>query len=355
MAARRTNPADIIRQLQATSPPRPQSLYVVMGDEILLVNESLDALRHIATQAGYTERISLRLDARSDWSELLAAIQNASLFGEDRLVVANLPSGRPGRTGGDVLQQLSALAEGKQLGGSMVIVCLPALDRATRNAKWAKALLASATVLDVPAISRQRLPEWISQRLAAQDQHTHRDNLVWMADQVEGNLLAAHQEIQKLALLYPAGELSADNVQAAVLNVARYNVFALRDAMLAGDPSRTLTILEGLRAEGEAPPLVLWAIGDEIRVLARLAVAHGQGQLDGAFRHHRVFGPRQSLVRRALDRVAPHQWPAAVHHAHEVDRLIKGLPPKGRLTDPWAELARLALRVSGQPAVPARP
>src|SRR5690606_25701669 len=190
-------------------------------------------------------------------------------------------------------------------------------------------------------IERERLPAWIGQRLARQNQQVDAATLQWIADKVEGNLLAAHQEIQKLGLLYPEGPIAAEDVERAVLNVARYDVFGLRDAMLAGDAARVVRMMAGLRAEGEALPLVLWAVGEEVRLLARLSAIRQAGQdLAGAMRRLRVFGARERLLRQALDRVPAQAWPAAVQHAHEVDRLIKGLSAPGRLADPWEEMTR---------------
>lgn len=344
--AKRLDPERLIRQFDTASPPSPDPLTVLTGDETLLVNECADALRAAAAHHGYTERVSLTLDARGDWSSLQAAMQSISLFGDRRVVSLNLPSGRPGRTGGDALQALAAAAGSGQLHDVLVIVMLPRLDRATQSAKWAQALLKAATVVDIPQIDRARLPQWTAQRLARQGQHTRPETLEWIADRVEGNLLAAFQEIQKLGLLYPEGELTPEQVEHAVLDVARYNVFGLRDAMLAGQADRMLAMLQGLRAEGEALPLILWAIGDEVRTLARLAAARESGQLQAEMRRQRVFGQRERLVRDTLDRVAPQVWPAAVQHAHDIDRLIKGLTPAGRMNDPWAEMARLGLRVA---------
>lgn len=349
---RRIDADRLIHQLQGSNTPQLDPLYLITGDETLLVNECVDALRAASAAAGYSERTSLSLDARSDWSALLAALQSISLFGDQRLVTAAIPSGRPGRTGGEALQELVRQVKSGNASNTVVVIMLPRLDRASRAAKWAQALMDTATVIEIAPVERGRLPHWIGERLARQDQRTERTALEWMADRVEGNLLAAHQEIQKLGLLYPAGAISTADVEQAVLNVARYNVFGLRDAMLAGQAKRALTMLGGLQAEGEAPPLVLWAIGDEIRVLARLAAARDKGDLQSELRRQRVFGARESLVRQALDRVAPSVWPAAVRHAHDIDRLIKGLPAPDRMHDAWAEMARLAMRVAlgGRPA-----
>lgn len=322
-------------------------LYIVSGDEPLLITETIDALRAAAARDGYTERVSLALDARGDWSAVMAATQNVSLFGERRLIELKIPSGKPGKTGGDALLKLAGLVLDGALTDILILISLPRLDKTTRNTKWASGLDRAGTSIDIATIERAALPGWIAQRLTRQRQQLEPASLQWMADKVEGNLLAAFQEIQKLALLYPEGMISAADVERAVLNVARYNVFDLRDAMLTGNAARALSILKGLRAEGEALPLVLWAVGEEIRIMARLAWAQALGQdLSGELRAQRVFGAREQLMRQALTRLPARSWPGAVRHSHEVDRLIKGLPTPGRLDDPWEELARLILRIA---------
>ncbi|ARP87276.1 DNA polymerase III subunit delta [Bordetella genomosp. 9] len=321
-------------------------LYAISGDEPLLVTEAMDALRAAARAAGYTERTSMVMDARSDWSAVFAATQTVSLFGDRRLLELKIPTGKPGKTGADTLIKLAEQADGAGDPDTLIVVGLPRLDKATRDSKWAAAL-ARGIMVDIPTIERGRLPAWIGERLARQNQRADAATLQWMADKVEGNLLAAHQEIQKLGLLYPEGPLEAEAVERAVLNVARYDVFGLRDAMLAGDVARTVRMLDGLRAEGEALPLVLWAVGEEIRILARVAQARAGGQDAGAMmRRLRIFGAHERLAMQALSRVPPRAWPAAVQHAHDVDRIIKGLPVPGRLADPWEEMTRLALRVA---------
>lgn len=353
--ARSLDPEKLLHQLKADASYTLAPLYIISGDEILLVTESGDALRAAATRAGYSERISLTLDARSDWSSLIGATQNTSLFGDQRLIDVSISSGKPGRNGAEALIKLAHLVSSGALADTLLLVSLPRLDRATKASKWAQALLQAGTLVDVNNIGRPDLPGWIARRLAAQGQQLDRPTLEWMADKVEGNLLAAHQEIQKLGLLYPEGNISASDVEQAVLNVARYNVFGLRDAMLGGHPAKTLTMLYGLRAEGEALPLILWAIGDEVRVLARLSAVQESGQdVSAEMRRQRVFGQREQLLRQTLRRVPARTWPAAVQHAHDIDRLIKGLHPSGRLNDPWEELARLALRIAINPPAQSR-
>lgn len=344
--ARRLDHDGLLRQLQqSTAPLSP--LYIVSGDESLLVIEALDALRSAAVAQGYTERIRLVMDARSDWSAVMGATQNVSLFGDRKLLDIALPSGKPGRTGGETLEVLARKVRDGELSDVLVALSLPRLDRATRSSKWAGALFEAGTLVEVPSIDRKSLPRWIGQRMARQGQELDADTLNWMADKVEGNLLAAFQEIQKLGLLHPAGKISGEDVRRAVLDVARYDVFDLRDAMLAGNATRALSILHGLRGEGEALPLVLWAVGEEIRLLSRLADLQASGgDLASEMRRHRVFGPREQGLRRTLTRLPHRAWRAAAQHVHDIDRLVKGLKVPGLLDDPWEELARLLLRIT---------
>jgi DNA polymerase-3 subunit delta len=344
---RRLDPDTLSSTLEKTPIDTLGPLFVVSGDEPLLVIETTDALRAAATTAGYTDRSQLTLDARGDWSSLLAALQTVSLFGDRRLITLSIPGGKPGKTGGETLQKVAELVNSGAVSDTLLVVSLPRLDKTTRSTKWANALFEAAATLEVRTVERNDLPGWISRRLARQNQSLSREALEWMADNVEGNLLAAFQEIQKLALLYPQGQLSAEEVQRAVLNVARYDVFGLRDAMLAGQAKRALTILWGLKAEGEALPLVFWAVGDEVRTLCRLAAVQAAGgDLGAELRRQRAFGSREQGLRQTLARVPVAVWPTALQHAHDIDRLIKGLKVPGRLPDPWEELARLTARIA---------
>jgi DNA polymerase-3 subunit delta len=330
---------------QLASAPELPACCVLAGEEILLLTETVDAFRASAARLGCTERSHWVMDARSDWSPVLAAARNSSLFGDLRLLEVSLPGGKPGKTGADALLNLAELAAKGQLPDVRLLIQLPALDRATQQSKWVTTLRQQAHWIDIPGIARDTLPAWIADRLHRQEQGTDPETLAWLADKVEGNLLAAHQEIQKLALIYPAGALSPEQVQTAVLNVARYNLYDLRDAMLLGQADRALTVLEGLRAEGEALLLVLWAVGEEIRILCRVSDL-GPANLDAGLRANRLFGARERLARQALRRIPAAVWPLALRHVHEIDRMIKGVPVEGRLSDPWDELARLVMRMA---------
>src|SRR6478672_11074219 len=236
-----------------------RSLYTLHGDEPLLVQEFADALRAAAREQGYTERtVHTVAGAHFDWSEVLASGGSLSLFADKQIVEIRIPSGKPGKDGSVALQQVAELARGND--STLTMVMLPRLDKATKTGAWFAALEGHGTSIQIDPIERGALPQWIAQRLALQGQRVMpgdegQRTLQFFADRVEGNLLAAHQEIQKLALLHPAGELSWEQVEGAVNNVARYDVFKLSEAVLAGTPQRVARMLDGLQAEGEAEVL----------------------------------------------------------------------------------------------------
>ena len=243
-------------QLSAHLQKGLRSLYTLHGDEPLLVQEAADAIRAAARTQGYTERtVHTVAGAHFDWSEVLAAGGSLSLFAERQIVEVRIPSGKPGKDGSTALQQLAQAAEGND--STLTLVLLPRLDKMTRGGAWFGALEGSGVTIQVDPVERSALPQWIAQRLSQQGQRVvageeGQRTLQFFADRVEGNLLAAHQEIQKLALLHPAGELGFEQIESAVLNVARYDVFKLSEAVLAGQAARVQRMLDGLQAEGEA-------------------------------------------------------------------------------------------------------
>jgi DNA polymerase-3 subunit delta len=334
-----------IEQLGAHLNKGLAALYTISSDEPLLALETADKLRAAARAAGYAEREVLHVDARTDWSTVLAASQSMSLFGDRKLLEIRLPTGKPGKDGSQALQDYAARVSPDTL----TLIALPRLDRQAKESAWFTALDRAGVVFDIPVVERAQLPAWIGARLAAQEQSADRACLEWIADRVEGNLLAAHQEIQKLALLHPPGALSLEAVQDAVMSVARYDVFKLNEAMLAGDLARLARMLEGLRAEGEAAPLVLWAIAEEIRTLARLASGlEKRTPLPNLMQQLRIWGPRQRLVEPALKRLAAHPGAldAALQRAAELDKMVKGLRIAFTSGDEWNELLLLARRIA---------
>ena len=318
-------------------------VYVVSGDEPLLAIEAQDAIRAAARRAGYSEREVVHVDGRSDWSTITGAAQGLSLFAERRILEIRLPGGKPGKDGGEALKAHAA-AVGDDL---LTLVSLPALDRTGRNSAWATALDTAGVWVDVPAIARAQLPAWIGQRLARQQQSAPPDALEFIADRVEGNLLAAHQEVSKLALLYPAGALTLAQVQDAVLDVSRFEVFGLPLAMLAGDAPRLLKMLAGLRAENEPLPLILWAVSEEVRTLLRLRTLLDRGQpFAQAAREVWVRREKEQATQSALRRLDVARLAPLLARCADLDRLIKGLRVKGRDSDPWLELTEIALDVA---------
>ncbi|NUU02949.1 DNA polymerase III subunit delta [Herbaspirillum robiniae] len=318
-------------------------LYVIASDEHLLALEAADKIRRAARANGFTEREVLVVERSFKWGELLAANQSQSLFGDKKLIELRIPTGKPGRDGGAALQDYAASLSPDNL----TIISLPKLDWATQKAAWVGALQQAAVYIDIPLVERNQLPGWIAHRLTAQQQSADRACLDFIADRVEGNLLAAHQEIQKLGLLYPAGKLSFEQVQDAVLNVARYDVFKLNEAMLSGDVARLTRMMDGLKGEGEALPLVLWAVTEEIRTLLKLKSGMAQGKPVGALlKEYRIWGPREKLMEPALRRISLAALESALQEAALVDRMVKGLRAKAFAGDPWDALTQLGLKLA---------
>lgn len=348
-------------QLSAHLQKGLRSLYTLHGDEPLLVQEAADAIRAAARSQGYTERtVHTVSGAHFDWSEVLAAGGSLSLFAERQIVEVRIPSGKPGKDGSTALQQLAQAAEGND--STLTLVLLPRLDKMTRGGAWFAALDSFGITLQVDPVERAALPQWIAQRLAQNGQRVvagdeGQRTLQFFADRVEGNLLAAHQEIQKLALLHPAGELTFDHVEAAVLNVARYDVFKLSEAVLAGQAARVQRMLDGLRAEGEAEVLVHYTLAEDIRALKRVKDAMGQGRpLPIALREQRVWGLKERLFERVLPRLSATSLDNLLHAAHVVDGIVKGLKAPGWPTDGWQALQRLAMQLCAECTTPqARP
>jgi len=318
-------------------------LYVIASDEHLLALEAADKIRKAARAQGIGEREVLTVERSFKWGELIAANQSQSLFGDRKLIELRVPTGKPGKDGGQALQDYAADLSPD----NVTLITLPKLDWQTQKSAWVSALQQAAVYIDIPLVERAQLPGWIGVRLAAQKQSADRQSIDFIADRVEGNLLAAHQEIQKLALLYPEGKLSFEQVHDAVLNVARYDVFKLNEAMLSGDAARLVRMLEGLKGEGEALPLVLWAVAEEIRTLLKLKAAAAQGKsIPMLLKEYRIWGPRERLMEPALRRLKLSTLQAALQEAAQIDKMIKGLRAKAFSGDAWDAMLQLGLKVA---------
>ena len=338
-------------QLSAHLEKGLRSLYTLHGDEALLVQEAADAIRAKARSQGYSERsVHVVSGAHFDWSEVLAAGGSMSLFADKQLLEIRIPTGKPGKEGSPMIQQLAQTAEGND--STLTLFLLPRLDAVTKKGAWFGALEQYGVTLQIDSLERAQLPQWIAQRLKQQGQSVAAGQegqscLQFFADRVEGNLLAAHQEIQKLGLLYPQGELSQAQVESAVLNVARYDVFKLSEAVLAGQVARVQRMLDGLQAEGEAAVLVHYTLAEDIRALKRVKDAMAEGKpLPMALREQRIWGAREKLFERVLPRLSSTRLAQLLQNAHQVDGIVKGLKVADWPTDPWQALQRLALRVS---------
>lgn len=315
----------------------------IHGDEPLLVQEAAHSVRQALRSAGFDERQVLDAGRGFRPDALLAEASALSLFASRRLIELRL-AGKPAKEIGQALAEAASQASED----TRLLVCGPRLDRAVTDSAWFAAVDRIGLIVPIWPIERARLPQWIATRLASQKQHADRTTLELIAERVEGNLLAAHQEIGKLGLLFPEGELPAEETRAAVLDVARYDAFDLVAAMLAGDAPRALRSLDGLRAEGVAEPLVLWALADALRTLLRLTEARSAGRpLAQAMRESRVFGPRERLFEQALRRLDEDAIRAALQRAARTDRMIKGLDATGG----WQGLESLAMSVAGAPTL----
>lgn len=324
-----------------------KALYVVYGDETLLALEAADRIRAKARANGYAERELLTVDSGFKWPQLAAAASSQSLFSPLKLLELRVPTGKPGVEGAAALQAYCAALPTDVV----TLIYLPGVDWRAQKAAWFEALERAGVAVEARTVARKALPEWLAGRLRLQDQDADEETLAFIADRVEGNLMAAYQEVQKLALLCPTGRVSAEQVREAVLDVARYDVLNLGPAMLEGDALRLVRMMDGLRGEGAAAPLVLWTLTEEIRAIGKVLAGIAAGKpFNLLWREARVWGSaHQQAMQRQAGRFSLPQVHAALRHAAAIDRVVKGLA-KGDL---WDELLQLALRFAqGARAMP---
>lgn len=320
-------------QLSQHLPPK-QHLFVLAGDEPLSITETIDQIRAAARQHGAQERASFTVERYFNWGQVSQFLQSFSLFTEQRILEINLPTGKPGVEGAKVLQQLAEYPSAD----TTIILTLPAPDRDMNQSAWFEALTQQGVLLLLNQVALPQLPEWIAQRLALQQQSADEASRRFIAEQVEGNLLAAHQEIQKLGLLYPPGALSEASIRQCVLNVARFDVSQLSQAMLYGDQARVLRMIGGLREEGETAVAVMNPLIWLFRPLLQVKLAIQDGKpMQQALSQARLFGDRQQMVKRALELLSQKHIEAALQKLSEVDRIAKGVGDG----DAWLELSRL--------------
>jgi DNA polymerase-3 subunit delta len=321
-------------------------VWLVGGDQPLLVDEAVAQIRAAAQARGYDERQSAQSEPGFDWRAWAGGFDSLSLFASRRLVELRLPTGKPGVEGGKVLEAWAV----RPPADTLLLITAPRLDKAALAVKWVKAVEGEGVLVQTWPPTLERLPEWIGQRLGRHGLKADRDTLAWLTARVEGNLLAAHQEIEKLALLLPPGPLDMATARACVADVARYDVGDLSEAFLKGDASRFCRILDGLKAEGEGLPLVLAVFGAEVRTLYRLAAGLARGErLPGLMAAMKIWESRQGLLERALKRADLARLARAMESLARLDRAAKGLLRE----DAWDALKQLGLALMGQGRAPA--
>ncbi len=326
-----------------------REVYVVHGDETLLAQEALDSIRTAARAKGFSERCVFTVaGSHFDWSAVQAQAGSMSLFAEAQIVELRIPSGKPGKEGSDALQRLC-----KSLGPELLLlISLPRLDKTQLSSAWFMALEAAGATVRVDPIERRALPQWLARRasqmgLKLADGEDGQRALALLSDRVEGNLLAAHQELQKLALLHLAEPLGVAQIEAAVTDVARFEAAQLSEALWNGDLPRTLRLLDALEAEGEAAVRLHWLLADDVRALRRAAAIVAAGRpVPLALREARVWGARERWFERLLPRLTLRDINPMVVDAHTVDGLCKGLRTPGWPSEPWAALRQWVLRLS---------
>jgi DNA polymerase-3 subunit delta len=332
-------------QLQQHLSRELKPLYIVFGDETLLAIEAADRIRAKARAEGYSERTVLTADSGFKWSELAFTGSSQSLFAARRVLEVRVPTGKPGTEGAAALQAYSASPPPD----TVTLVVLPGVDWRAQKAGWFESLDRAGVAVEAKPVARRALPEWLAGRLKAQEQEADAETLEFIAGRVEGNLLAAHQEVQKLALLCPPGRIAFEQAREAVLDVARYDVFNLGEAILKGDVLHLARMMDGLKGEGVAPPLVLWAIAEEIRTIGRVLDATAAGKAPPQLWYDaKVWGDgHRQAMQQNHRRFTTEQVEAAIAHAAKADRMVKGLI-RG---DVWDELLQLGLRfATGAPA-----
>ncbi len=344
-------PEQLIGQLGAqlaAAPPRLLApVYLVSGDEPLLVNEVVDALRAAALGRGCEERESHVVERGFSWEEVTASLRNLSLFSTGKLVEIRLPTPTPGEEGSRYMRQIA----GRPADGNTVVIITPALTRKIAESAWASALAAAGVWVETHVPGLTELPAWIGQRFRAAGLSCDAEGLELLAGRVEGNLLAAQQEIQKLALLHPTGTaLTAVQIRAAVADGARFDVFQLSDAALSGDVERAVRVLGGLRDEGTAAALVLWSLVRESLVLVDAGVRASRESsplraVQGAVQAARVWQSRTDLYLRALRNHKSGGLRRLLRMTSRADQVVKGARPG----DPWNALLELTLALAGRP------
>jgi len=331
-------------KLAADLKSRLRKLYIVSGDEQLLVQETTDYIRRALRSYGFMGRELFHAEVGFKWTSLLQSTVSMSLFAEKKLVEVRLPSGKPGDLGGKILTEvLDQLNE-----DTVLLLVLPKAGQDVQRSRWFKALETEGAFVQIWPIEAKNLPRWLTNRFQQAGLKVTREALQLMADRVEGNLLAAVQEIERLRLIAVDGRVDVQEVMDGVADSARYDVFRLLDAAIAGDAVRSIRMIRGLKAEGLEIMFILAMVAREIRNLEKMKTGLESGQSrDTVFKQARVWKNREALVSRFLDRQQVDSLRQMVSSTGQIDRVVKGLD----LGDPWRDLQEVLLCLSGNPAI----
>lgn len=327
-----------IEQLPAQLRNNLLPVYIVSGDEPLQVSEAEDMIRAQARSMEFSEREVFHAESGFDWGTLYEAGNALSLFATRRIIELRLPKLKIGDSGAKALMDYVA----NPSPDNVLIITMPRLDGNVKKAKWYKAVEGVAGVIQVWPVESNQLIGWVARRMKQKGLNASREAVAYLAEKVEGNLLAASQEIEKLSLLHQ-GDVDLDVVAESVADSAHFDVFALVDVALEGKPQRVERVLSILRASGVEPILVQWALSREIRSMLELSQSYRGGNADALFRKHRVWGKRVQLVKGVLERSRPKHWKSMLVHTARIDRMIKGMASG----NPWDELLKLALSMGG--------
>ncbi|MCF7969898.1 MAG: DNA polymerase III subunit delta [Methylococcaceae bacterium] len=323
-------------QLSAALAKKLAPIYFLSGDEPLQLGEAVDAVRRAAKIAGYDSREVLTVDAGFSWADFLQAADSMSIFSEKKIIDLRMPVCKPGAEGSKALvNYCERLPE-----DTLLLISTGKLEKAAKKSKWLMALEKHGVVVQVWPLAGDALMQWLQQRLRDRGLIVGKTDVAIIASRVEGNLLAAAQEIEKLYVLYGQGSISNQQIQDAVADGSRYDVFNLVDAALSGRVERVLKILSGLRHEGIAAPIVLWALAREMRNLIHIKRQLDAGQAQNVvFMQYQVWDNRQKLVSYALARLKQKNLMLGLLLAAQADRQIKG----AQLGDCWESLLQIAL------------
>jgi len=316
-------------------------VYLITGDEPLISEESSDLLRHHLQEQGFSEREVLHVDGSFSWEYLLECANALSLFAEKKIIELRLGSQKLNKKSSEILQSyLSNPAP-----DNILVITADKLDGNTKKSAWFKAVDKSGVIIEIWPVETEQLPNWIRQRAAQIELQLDDEAIQLLCDRIEGNLLAAKQELSKLSLLFPRQVVSADDIVDSVSDSSRYDIYGLSDAALNGQSARCCKILQVLRQDGTEPPVVLWALSKELRSLAAIQQAQNNGQsFDAVCQRERIWGKRKPLARKASQRISSKQINTALQQCAEVDKIVKGMA----IGDAWLLLTSISLTLSGQ-------